>query len=88
MDLTMVSKYPIASIILVGCYANLGMNDESLRALEMGAGCGMYGYDYLKILPILDPIRDLPEFQAIMTDLKAETDQMRKRVLAKEYFDQ
>jgi len=88
IDMTLSPKYPMRSNILAGCYACLGMYDDALRELKIGAGNGTFSYYYLSILPILDPIRNLPEYKDIMNKLKADTDRMRENVLAKGYFDE
>jgi class 3 adenylate cyclase/TolB-like protein len=61
---------------------------EALEELRIGAGAGTFSYYYLRILPLLDPIRHLPEYKKIMSDLKVKTDRMSENVLTKGYFDE
>ena len=81
-------KYPIRSNILAGCYASLGMHEKALSELRNGAGTGTFSYYYLSILPLLDPIRHLPEYKEIMNNLKTKSDRMKENVIAMGYFDE
>jgi TolB-like protein len=85
---TINPKYPIRSNLLAGCYACLGMHEEALNELKIGAGAGTYSYYYLSMLPLLDPIRHLPEYMEIMDNLKAKSDRMRDNVIAKGYSEE
>ncbi len=82
---TVNPEYPIRSNLLAGCYACLGMHDEALSELKNGAGAGIFSYYYLSMLPLLDPIRHLPEYKEIMNNLKVKSDLMRDNVIAKGY---
>ncbi len=84
---TINPKYPIRSNILAGCYACLGMHEQALSELRKGAGAATYSYYYLNMLPLLDPIRHLPEYSQIMNNLKAKSDRMRDNVIAKGYSE-
>jgi len=85
---TMNPKYPPRSNILAGCYASIGMHEEALSELRNGAGTGPFSYYYLSVLPLLDPIRHLPEYKEILNNLKTKSDRMRENVIAKGYFDE
>jgi class 3 adenylate cyclase/TolB-like protein/Tfp pilus assembly protein PilF len=88
IDDTMNPKYPPRSNIIAGCYASIGMHEEALSELRNGAGTGPFSYYYLRTLPLLDPIRGLPEYKEIMNNLKTTSDRMRENAIAKGYFDE
>jgi class 3 adenylate cyclase/TolB-like protein len=85
---TMNPLYPPRSNILAGCYASIGMREEAISELRNGAGTGHFSYYYLNVLPLLDPIRHLPEYKEIMNNLKTKSDRMRENVIAQGYFDE
>jgi TolB-like protein/Flp pilus assembly protein TadD len=85
---TMNPKYPPRSNILAGCYASIGMHEEAISELRNGAGTGPFSYYYLSVLPLLDPIRHLPEYKETMNNLKTKSDRMRENVIAKGYFEE
>jgi len=68
---------------LAGVYAATGQKTKSLDYLRMVNQIGTYpawGYHLIKIDPILDSIRDDPEFQQILHDIEAKYQASHERV--------
>lgn len=55
-----------------GIYAMLGEKEHAIRLLTKAVKFGYYNYPYFQNNKMLDPIRNTPEFQKIMSSVKAK----------------
>ena len=73
--------------LMAGYQASLGMYKEAIESFNKSIEYGFKGVFEARHNSLLDPLKDNPEFQEIMTVLEKTNSSIREQVLAKGYFD-
>jgi TolB-like protein len=60
-------------------FAVLGDGDAALRILRQSIEAGFYPYPYFQTDPLLDPIRQRPEFRAAMEEARQRSEEFRAK---------
>ena len=60
-------------------FAVLGDGDSALRILRQSIEAGFYPYPYFQTDPLLNPIRQRPEFRAAMEEARQRSEEFRAK---------